>query len=336
MEYREFYDKLKEGSLPGLLLLHGEEEYVKRNALEALRSATLPEGLEVMNEAVFDGTADETALIEALETLPFMAERRLVIVRDHPLTGSGPGGDGARLIEYLPRMPEYATLAFYARGNADMRRKVPSAIQKAGGAVIFRPLDDRELNAFLARECQRRGKKIAAAAVERLVFLCGRDLTVLTLELDKIAAHAGERGSIGVADVEAVATPNLEANVFRMADALFDGKAAAAESLRRALLREGESPIMILAVLTRNLRQLHHAKLVLDAGLPRAEAEKAAGVSGYAASRVLNRASKMDAKALEKAKNACAQADYDIKSGVRSEDAALGIAAHTISMLFGR
>jgi DNA polymerase-3 subunit delta len=324
MEYREFYAHLKENALPACLLMHGEEEYIKESALKQLRAAMLPEGLEVMNEVVFEGAAEENAIIEACETLPFMAEKRLVLVRDHPLVrnGQGGGGDGSRLTEYLANMPDTAMLVFYVRGGADMRRKVPSAVAKAGGVVVFKPLEDRELFAFLGRECQRQGASLERGAAERLVFLCGRDLTVLSREVEKAVAHAQD-GKVTIADIDAVAIPNLEANVFQMVDAVFDGANARAEELLDRLLRDGESPIMILAVLTRNLRQLHHAKVVLDAHRPRAEAEKATGVSGFVAGRVLRRAERLDALWLGKMQAMCAAADYEIKSGQCREDAAL-------------
>ncbi len=336
MEYKEFYQRLKENALPACLLMHGEEEYLKQRALESLRKAYLPEGLEVMNEAVFEGAAEENVLIEACETLPFMGEKRLVIAKEHPLIAGGAGGDGSRLADYVRAMPPHAALVFYVRGGADMRKKLPSAISKAGGAALFRMVDDKDLFAFLARECKAAGLAVGRAAMERLVFLCGRDLSVLSGEIRKIIAYAGNKESVSAEDVDQIAVPCLEANVYHMVDALLDGNAAHAHELKAALLRDGESPIRILSVLTSNLRQLSYAKIMLDAARPKPEIERAIGVSGFIAGKILTRASRLDARRVLAAERLCAQADYEIKSGAYKEDAALDRAMLSLDLSIRR
>ena len=327
MEYKEFFDRLETMNLPRALLLHGEEEYIKETALSRLRAALLPEGLEMMNEVTFEGAVEENVITEACDTLPFMAERRLVIVKEHPLMLNGAkGGDGARLIAYLDELPDYVMLAFVVRGGADMRRRLPAAIAKRGGAVIFKPMEERDIAAFLRREARKQDKKLSDSAAQRLIFLCGNELSMLTRELEKAAAYVGDKEEIATADIDAIAVPGLEANVYHMVDALLDGKNARAEEMCRTLLRDGESPVRILAILTRNLRQLYHARVLLDAKRPRPEIEKAVGVSGYVAGRVLQRAGSFGADWLRDAQNACADADYDIKSGKVREDIALGAA----------
>ena len=49
LNYKEFFNLLRGGGLPGALLFDGEEEYIKDSALAQLRSKLLPEGLEEMN-----------------------------------------------------------------------------------------------------------------------------------------------------------------------------------------------------------------------------------------------------------------------------------------------
>ena len=92
-----------ENRVPSVLLFEGEEEYLKQSALAALRKKLLPEGLEDLNETVLE--APETdAVIAAAETMPFLADRRIVLLRDYPaLTGRSEADD--RLIRYLSAVP---------------------------------------------------------------------------------------------------------------------------------------------------------------------------------------------------------------------------------------
>ena len=83
MDRKDFEKLLSLDSLPPVLLFEGEEEHLKQCALESLRKKYLSEGMEDLNETVLDAP-DTDQLIAAAETLPFLADRRLVIVRNHP------------------------------------------------------------------------------------------------------------------------------------------------------------------------------------------------------------------------------------------------------------
>lgn len=86
MNWNDFYKSVKAGQYQSVYLFTGPEEHNKREALEALRRALLPAGLEQLNEAVLDG-ADAQTIIDSAETLPVMCDRRIVVVRDWaPLT----------------------------------------------------------------------------------------------------------------------------------------------------------------------------------------------------------------------------------------------------------
>ena len=143
MNHKDFLQSVKNATVRGVYLFEGVEEHMKDDALAALRKAILPEGLEELNEAVMDNPATD-ALIAAAETLPFLADQRLIIVRDHAgITGRGEGDD--RLAEYLQHVPDSAIIVFFIRGKADARKKLYNAIKKAGQIVTFARLEDAEL-----------------------------------------------------------------------------------------------------------------------------------------------------------------------------------------------
>ena len=105
MTWKEFYAQIKGNALESVYLFTGPEEYLKREAMQALRRALLPAGLEQLNEAVLEG-ATATQIIDAAETLPFMAERRIVEVRDWAPLLSGKARDeeneAARVLDAFP------------------------------------------------------------------------------------------------------------------------------------------------------------------------------------------------------------------------------------------
>ena len=147
MDRKDFDRLLAQGGIPSVLLFEGDEEHMKQAALEALQKKMLPEGLEDLNRTMLDAP-DTDQVIAAAETLPFMADRRLVIVRDHPaLTGRAEADD--RLSDYLPSVPPSTVLLFYCAQKPDGRKKLYSVIKKLNGIVVFSPLRDRELTSFI-------------------------------------------------------------------------------------------------------------------------------------------------------------------------------------------
>ena len=143
MTWKEFYAQLKENALQSVYLFAGPEEYLKREAVKALERALLPAGLEQLNETTLEG-AQAAQIIEAAETLPFMCERRLVIVRDWAPLLSGKSrdeeGETARVLDWLKAPPASCVVVFAMRGEADGRKKLTAALKKRGAEVRFEPL----------------------------------------------------------------------------------------------------------------------------------------------------------------------------------------------------
>ena len=81
MTWNEFYQALKAKDIAPVYLFTGPEAYIKREALEALRAALLPPGLEALNDATLEGVTAQQ-ITDACETMPMMCERRIVTVRD--------------------------------------------------------------------------------------------------------------------------------------------------------------------------------------------------------------------------------------------------------------
>ena len=326
MTHEEFFDALKRGEIAPAYFFHGEEEHVKASALEALRARLLPAGLEALNETALQNPA-AAVVVAAAETLPLMAERRLVVVRDSALLTAGKASDeaaeSAALVDYLGRLPDTACVVFFCRGVADGRKTLTQALLKQAAVVRFDPLGDAALARWIASRLRRTGKRISAANAEFLVFTCGRELLTLGQELDKLSAHAGEREEISRADIETVATPTRECTVFQMVDALVEGREPEAFRLLAAMLERRQERIGILAMIARQYRHMLHASLMKGAGLSDAQVQKALGVPAFAYRRLLQQMRGMDDDALRARLNLCVETDFAIKSGRMREDAAL-------------
>lgn len=326
MKWNEFFKDAAEGRLRQAYLFTGPEEYVKREALEKLRAAILPVGLEALNETVMeDVNADR--IIAAAETLPVMSDRRLVVVRDWGPLMSGKSKDeeneANKLIEWLSRPTEECTLVFYMREEADSRKKLTQELNKRGCNVDFDQLTDSEIARWVNSHLKPFKKKMSAEAVQQLVFTAGRELTRLDGEINKLVAYTGDRGVIDEMDIDAVVSPSLEYGAFDMLNHLFDGDTAGAYRLMELMLERGGSRIAIIASIARQLRGMSFMAIAIENGGNVEDTGKQLSLNPYAAKVMAQKARRFPADELEKTYIAAIESDHAIKSGQMREAAAL-------------
>ena len=326
MDQWAFFDELKAGTVRNVYCFYGPEAYIRRSAVAKLREKVLMPGLEDMNETVLSAPTAQQ-IIESCETLPMMSDYRLIIVRDCALTQNGKAKDEAQesaaLCEYLPRVPETTCLLFDLGDGVDKRKKLAQALMKLPGAVSFDALDDAQLARWMGQTLRPLGKRMDRAACEALAFTSGRDLTMLSGELQKLAAYVGERTDITTQDIEQVATHTAECTVFAMVDAITERRAQRAFELLGVLLQGGEQRIGILAMIARQYRQMMHLSALMRERVPQAQQAKLLGVRPFALTRLSRQVGKRTYESLRACVEACVQADYDIKRGALREEAAL-------------
>ena len=326
MDQWAFFDELKQGTVRNVYCFYGPEAYIRKSALAALRKKVLMPGLEEMNETILSAPAAQQ-IMESCETLPMMSDYRLIIVRECALLGSGKAKDeaeeSAALCSYLPRVPDTTCLVFELDAGIDKRKKLSQALMKMPGAVSFDALDDVQLAKWINQTLKPLGKRMDRAACDMLAFTSGRDLTLLSGELHKLAAYVGDRADIGEQDIDRIATHTAECTVFAMVDALSAGKAQEAFSLLGVLLHGGEQRIGILAMITRHYRQMTHLCALAQERVPQAQQAKLLGVPPFALNRLAKQVGRRSYASLRGCVEMCVQADYDIKRGALREDAAL-------------
>lgn len=227
------------------------------------------------------------------------------------ITGSGSHG-------IIAVMPLYA--AAKAEGYAEEALLRAAALSML---VTHDALSDARLTQWMNQTLRPMKKRMDANTCAHLAFTSGRDLTMLNGELQKLAAYVGERETITAEDVEQIATHTAECTVFAMVDALVDGQAERAFSLLNVLLEGGEQRIGVLALITRQYRQMLYAKDMQGSRTPQAQMAKALGVPPFALSQLTRRAGRRTMAQLKKQLALCVNADFDIKRGAVREEAAL-------------
>jgi len=325
MKWNEFFQSVKANDISPVYLFTGPEEFIKREALDTLRAKLLPPGLEALNDAMLEGVTAQQ-ITDAAETMPMMCDKRIVTVRDWPPLLSGKARneetEAAWMQRWLDNPSPSCVLIFYMREEPDGRKKLTGLLKKKAVVVEFELLSDAELSRWCAKRLKGQGKRLSPQALNTLTYMAGRELTRLSGELDKLSAYAGEREEITEEDVRAIVPASLEYNIFELLNSLVAGDMKAGQQTINSLLQGGQNPIGLLAMLTRQVRQLAHMKCALDAGMPVQSVQDKLKLHPYAAKQTARQCAKLSANWLAGLYQSCVEADYSVKSGkLRDRDA---------------
>ncbi|GIW08318.1 MAG: DNA polymerase III subunit delta [Dehalococcoidia bacterium] len=255
-------------------VVFGRDEYRVAQRVRELSAVSDP-ALGDLNRAVVAGEKVTASDLRAqLDALPFLAERRTVVIDgllerfDDVGTSQRRIAEAHAFVEAFLNMPP-STLAVLVGGDLRPNRNPLLAALSAAGATVerFFPLRDHELIVWIQAHARSIGLHLSAGASRRLAALVGPNLWVLANELDKLASWA-DGAPVDEHAISFLTTASREESVFSLVDHLVAGRTR--ESIRELtdLLDSGESPFGVLAMLQNRLRQVWLVHELAAEGLP--------------------------------------------------------------------
>lgn len=313
---KQLKQSLKENTLGTLYLLHGEEAYLRDFYLSEIKKRILTPGLEEFNLHTIQGKdANPRVISEAVDCLPMMSERTMVLITDYDLF-KAPADHRDALITLFSELPEYVCLVFIydlIEYKPDARTKLAQALKNRGLVVPFPHQEQSDLVDWICRRFRALDHDIDSEQARYLIFLCGDLMNTLVGEISKIGAYA-KHTRITREDIDAVAIPRLDAKVFQMTDAVLHRDFDRAARVLGELLSQQEAPIMILSVLGKQLRQLYTARLGLEAHKSSQYLVELWKMHPYPADKLMSAASRFDLDWCRRAVSRAAETDLAMKS----------------------
>lgn len=324
--YRRLKADLKAGQAGKLYVFHGEETYLRDFYLDRLKGLLLPPGMEEFNLHVLPGKEFDLKRLEQLiDCLPMMSQRTMILVTDYDLYK----GDREGLAALLGDLPDYVCLVFLydlLSYKADERTKLAAVIREQGEVVAFHRQEQGDLVDWIARRFRALDHDISSEDARYLIFLCGDLMTTLISEIGKVGTYARDR-RVTRADIDAVATPQLDAVVFQMTDAISAGNFDKAAAVLSDLLHMQEPPIKLLAALGKQMRQLYSARLCIEGGKTVKDLMEQWGMrSAYPAEKLMQSARRFSLPWCRRAVRRCGETDLAMKStGADGEQLLIGL-----------
>ena len=320
-------ERLTEDSLAPIYILVSAEPLLIDRAVDRIRDLAAPGATRAFNYDIIQGKGATAAqILNVAQTLPMMAARRLVEVRDF---GAVKAAELAGLLPYIADPNPTTTLLCVAE-KVDKRIKFFQTIKKKGFLVeLDPPKNDRGLIAWVKQEATRLKIAIAPRAVSRLVDVVGKDLARLSLSLEQLSLYAGSTDladnagqgtktagkKIDVEHVEDLIAETRERSVFELTDAIGDGDRVRALTALASLFDQRQSAIGVVIMLARHMRQLSATHEAVRARLPRRELPGAIGAPPFVVDRLMGQARRFPATAVDRSLCLLAEADFALKGG---------------------
>ena len=304
---------IKEKSVKKIYLLYGDEPCRVGSYKKKLREAIT--GGDTMNFNYFEGkNPDVKEIISLADTMPFFADRRLILV-----DGSGFFKSAQEeLAAYLPQMPDTTCLVF-AESEVDKRNRLYKRVKELGYAAELNKQDTAQLMRWAAGILGRDGRKISRPVMEYFLERTGDDMENIRMELEKLVCYTMGRDVITKEDVDAVGTVHVTSRVFDMVAAIVAGNTKKAMDLYEDLLTLKEPPMRILFLIARQFNQLLQIKELTAAGKDKGAMASALKVPPFAVGKLTAQARAFTRDQILSWVTLCVETEEAVKTGRLSD-----------------
>lgn len=346
-----------------IVLIHGPVELLRTEALAELARSCGddPEMVELNTTRLEARTTTPAELENACGTLPFLADRRLVIVDGllarlaMPAKGKGKTADPAKgpgdaqaneaaeedgpppemlrghakaFLGYFDQVPDSTVLVLIeenlATGQA-LRRLQELSRDSRARIITCERLKRNDLPAWIRNRARLRQVALDGPALMDLAEFVGDELRQLDQELIKLGDYAAGR-TVTRGDVRKLVPATRVASIFDLVDALGAGEGPRAVRLMsHALDVDGEPPLRLLAMIARHYRQLLQLKAMQAQGVKPAEIARSLGIFEWKMAGMVNQANRHSLTRLERALQRILKADESIKTGKLTDREAMDV-----------
>ena len=318
-------DKLhKQGELPGVIAVFGEEDYFRSRIMAAVPEAVFGAGDDADREiTTFDKDTNLKELAGVINTYPFFGGRSLVILRDEKLLSPKQDSESkkqqlANLVEILADVPEYCTV-FINTVKMDKRSKLYTSLKKQANALVCecKSVKPYNLAPWLDAQAKSLGGRLENDAIgtimEYLAPVDNAPLSLLRQELEKLAVYAGERTTWTRDDVETIFSALPEVSNFALLNAIAERKLPQVLELLAAERKKGTNILPMCGFILFQLRRMWRFKELQAQGYGQAQIASELKMAPFAVKKLVGQCRNFTVQGLNDAVLAIAQLNIDLR-----------------------
>lgn len=311
-QYYQHIEKAVESqSFSPLYFFFGEEPYLLNQAVNYLKVCALHGGAADFNfNTYYSADVDISLVKDEVETLPMMAPRRVVLLKEvHDLTDK----EWAEL-EPLFQTPVDSTVFILVGGKVDKRKKFYKILAEKAIHVEFKKPYENQIPGWIRQIAKSHSLTITDESIQLFHRLVGHQLLEVESEIIKLKDFISPRTHIEIEDVAQCVSKKREESVFDLVDALAMGDKVLSLNRLVMLLDQGQNEIGIVSLVSRHLRILMHIKQGLDLNLQGLRLAQHAHVPHYFVNNYVVQSKQWSLKRLEQALVIMADTDRALKS----------------------
>ena len=303
---------------PTFYIFHGEDDLSIAEHVQSFKYKLGDPATASLNTTQFDSrTVTLADLRSAADAMPFLSDRRLVIVEGLLSRFSGKGDEAEEgeeddppaslkdfrdaLIEYLPHLPPTARLVFVEHKALPARNKFLNLAAKIGEAAIVRkfdPPDSGHLPEWIQKRAKGAGGQFTREGAQALAEAAGNDTRLLDNEIEKLLTYVDRARPVDVPDVESLTPYAGAVNIFHMVDAMGERQGRTALQLLHRLLDQ-QYPLQVFGMIVRQFRLLLQARELVAEAATTAEIAAALGAPPFVAAKIADQCRKFSIEELD-------------------------------------
>ncbi len=324
------WKEIKQKKLQSIYLLLGREAFLMQETVQLIINAALNDEEKDFNLSIYDmeETSIDTA-IEDAETLPFMGEKRVVIIKNPFFLTSEKKKEKVehkldKLEQYLNSPAPYTILLFVAPyEKLDERKKITKLLKKQSIVLEMNSLSEKDTIEWITEMAEQEVVYFSKEAIDELMVLTAGDLMILNQELKKISTYVGEGGQVTPDIIRLLVPRTLEQNIFELIDNVIHRRSSEALRIFYDLLKNNEEPIKILSLLVNQFRLILQVKELSGTGYGQQQIANTVKVHPFRVKLALQQAKLFNSDELAKILLELAEADYQMKTGKKDKQLVL-------------
>lgn len=273
---------VQNASTQPVYLLEGKDPFLRDEYLRVIRRKVLGDGPDDFTHDRFDwAEADAPAIITIAQTMPFMAEKRLIEILNFTRPGER---DESLLLSYL-ESPSASTVLVFCVENVDMRTTFFQRLVKASVHCRVDILEGEELKKWLHGRAVELGFELRPEAADMLVAMVKPSMMRLSTELEKIASYLMPGTVAGAEEIREIVGHSREELLYKLGDSLSQGSLGGTLVLLRRMM-ETEHPVVFIGLLRNLIRRWTISKALIRSGRGAQGISQALGLQPFVARRL--------------------------------------------------
>lgn len=297
-----------------IYLIYGEEKYMKNIYEKKLTDSILSSDEKMMNLEYFDYKNNGiAALISTCNTMPFMSEKRLIIIKNSMIFSTN-NTNNEKIISYINDACP-STVLIFIEEKVDKRLKIFKASKNNMIVCEFDYLDENRLVSWIINTFRKDKKNISKKDALYLTKYVGNDMHCLYNEIQKLIDFKNDDKNICIDDINLICTNSIENKIFDLINNIINKNQAISIKLYRDLIIQKTSPFIVLNVMAMQIRLILKVKYLAQKGYNSLEISNTLSSRNFIISKILSQTNKFSIKYLTNCLNEMLELDNRIKTG---------------------